>query len=106
MPFAHLAPTIHPPRRSSLQVRSDAGRAFVKFTDAINVTTGSSGSRSLAYRPFVGLTVTNFGGSYGRYYIPSPNPDPAPSGPLSSSHRALTCGAVLYERLPLLLTAC
>ncbi|KYN21595.1 Irregular chiasm C-roughest protein [Trachymyrmex cornetzi] len=42
------------------------GCAFVKFTDAINVTTGSSGRRSLAYRPFVGLTVTNFGGNYGR----------------------------------------
>ncbi|KYQ57019.1 Kin of IRRE-like protein 2 [Trachymyrmex zeteki] len=41
------------------------GCAFVKFTDAINVTTGSSGRRSLAYRPFVGLTVTNFGGNYG-----------------------------------------
>lgn len=45
----------------AFQVHSYASRAFLKFTDAINVTAGSSGGRSLAYRPFVGLTVTNFG---------------------------------------------
>ncbi|KYN38372.1 Kin of IRRE-like protein 1 [Trachymyrmex septentrionalis] len=58
------------------------GCAFVKFTDAINVTTGSSGRRSLAYRPFVGLTVTNFGGNYGRAIsLPdSRTPNPLPSG--------------------------
>lgn len=31
----------------AFQVRSYADRAFLKFTDAINVTTGSSGGRSL-----------------------------------------------------------
>lgn len=72
LPLVHIHPHRDEAHRSKFQVRSYAGRAFVKFTDAINVTTGSSGRRalSLAYRPFVGLTVTNFGGSYGRYYIP------------------------------------
>lgn len=57
-----LVTTIHPPTSPSRvpSTHTYVGRAFLKFTDAINVTAGSSGGRSLRCRPFVGLTVTNF----------------------------------------------